>query len=139
MKLSILNLAPVREGQTYLQAVESMVNLAKHAENIGIERYWIAEHHNMKNLVSSATALLIQHTLANTKTLRVGSGGVMLPNHSPYVVAEQYGTLETLYPNHISRTFSLYWIHCIDVTDCGNRGNFGNFIDLLLHKYMDYF
>lgn len=57
MKLSILNLAPVREGQTYLQAVESMVNLAKHAENIGIERYWIAEHHNMKNLVSSATAL----------------------------------------------------------------------------------
>ena len=64
MKLSILNLAPVREGQTYLQAVESMVSLAKHAENIGIERYWIAEHHNMKNLVSSATALLIQHTLA---------------------------------------------------------------------------
>ena len=101
MKLSILNLAPVREGQTYLQAVESMVSLAKHAENIGIERYWIAEHHNMKNLVSSATALLIQHTLANTKTLRVGSGGVMLPNHSPYVVAEQYGTLETLYPNRI--------------------------------------
>ena len=101
MKLSILNLAPVREGQTYLQAVESMVNLAKHAENIGIERYWIAEHHNMKNLVSSATALLIQHTLANTKTLRVGSGGVMLPNHSPYVVAEQYGTLETLYPNRV--------------------------------------
>ena len=101
MKLSILNLAPVREGQTYLQAVESMVSLAKHAENIGIERYWIAEHHNMKNLVSSATALLIQHTLANTKTLRVGSGGVMLPNHSPYVVAEQYGTLETLYPNRV--------------------------------------
>ena len=61
MKLSILNLAPVREGQTYLQAIESMVSLAKHAENIGIERYWIAEHHNMKNLVSSATALLIQH------------------------------------------------------------------------------
>ena len=101
MKLSILNLAPVREGQTYAQAVDSMVNLAKHAERIGIERYWIAEHHNMKNLVSSATALLIQHTLANTKTLRVGSGGVMLPNHSPYVVAEQYGTLETLYPNRV--------------------------------------
>ena len=105
MKLSILNLAPVREGQTYLQAVESMVSLAKHAENIGIERYWIAEHHNMKNLVSSATALLIQHTLANTKTLRVGSGGVMLPNHSPYVVAEQYGTLETLYPNRVELGF----------------------------------
>lgn len=101
MKLSILNLVPVREGQTYLQAIDSMIHLAKHAESIGIERYWIAEHHNMKNLVSSATALLIQHTLANTKTLRVGSGGVMLPNHSPYVVAEQYGTLETLYPNRV--------------------------------------
>lgn len=101
MKLSILNLVPVREGQTYSQAVDSMVNFAKHAENIGIELYWIAEHHNMKNLVSSATALLIQHTLANTKTLRVGSGGVMLPNHSPYIVAEQYGTLETLYPNRV--------------------------------------
>lgn len=101
MKLSILNLVPVREGQNYTQAVDSMINLAKHAESIGIERYWIAEHHNMKNLVSSATALLIQHTLANTKTLRVGSGGVMLPNHAPYVVAEQYGTLETLYPNRV--------------------------------------
>ena len=101
MKLSILNLVPVREGQTYAQAVNAMIRLAQHAENIGIERYWIAEHHNMKNLVSSATALLIQHTLANTRTLRVGSGGVMLPNHSPYVVAEQYGTLETLYPNRV--------------------------------------
>ncbi|WP_109078894.1 LLM class flavin-dependent oxidoreductase [Aggregatibacter kilianii] len=101
MKLSLLNLVPVREGQTYAQAVEAMIRLAQHAENIGIERYWIAEHHNMKNLVSSATALLIQHTLAHTKTLRVGSGGVMLPNHSPYVVAEQYGTLETLYPNRV--------------------------------------
>ncbi|OOF58062.1 LLM class flavin-dependent oxidoreductase [Rodentibacter myodis] len=101
MKLSILNLVPVREGQTYAQAVDSMISLAKHSEQIGIERYWIAEHHNMKNLVSSATALLIQHTLANTQTLRVGSGGVMLPNHSPYIVAEQYGTLETLYPNRV--------------------------------------
>ncbi|MBF1282715.1 MAG: LLM class flavin-dependent oxidoreductase, partial [Neisseria sp.] len=85
MKLSILNLAPVREGQTYLQAVESMVSLAKHAENIGIERYWIAEHHNMRSIASSATQLLIQHTLANTEKIRVGSGGVMLPNHSPYL------------------------------------------------------
>lgn len=101
MKLSILNLVPVREGQNYQQAINSMVKLAQHAENIGVERYWIAEHHNMKNLASSATALLIQHTLANTKKLRVGSGGVMLPNHSPYSVAEQYGTLETLYPNRL--------------------------------------
>lgn len=101
MKLSILNLVPVREGGDYATAMQSMVKLAQHAENIGIERYWIAEHHNMKNLASSATALLIQHTLAHTKTLRVGSGGVMLPNHSPYVVAEQYGTLATLFPNRV--------------------------------------
>lgn len=101
MKLSILNLVPVREGADYQAAMASMVKLAQHAESIGIERYWIAEHHNMKNLASSATQLLIQHTLANTQTLRVGSGGVMLPNHSPYVVAEQYGTLATLYPNRV--------------------------------------
>lgn len=101
MKLSILNLVPVREGQNYQQAIQSMVQLAKFAETLGIERYWIAEHHNMKNLASSATALLIQHALANTKTLKVGSGGVMLPNHSPYSIAEQYGTLETLYPNRL--------------------------------------
>ncbi|QIM68705.1 LLM class flavin-dependent oxidoreductase [Basfia succiniciproducens] len=101
MKLSILNLVPVREGQNYQQAMASMVTLAQYAEQIGIERYWIAEHHNTRNLASSATSLLIQHTLAHTKTLRVGSGGVMLPNHSPYIVAEQYGTLETLYPNRV--------------------------------------
>ena len=101
MKLSILNLVPVREGQNYQQAMAAMVALAQYAESIGIERYWIAEHHNMKNLASSATSLLIQHTLAHTQTLRVGSGGVMLPNHSPYVVAEQYGTLETLYPGRV--------------------------------------
>ncbi|STY60987.1 Alkanal monooxygenase alpha chain [Mannheimia haemolytica] len=100
-KLSILNLVPIREGQTAKQAVDSMVKLAKHAESIGIERYWIAEHHNMKNLASSATQLLIQHALSHTEKLRVGSGGVMLPNHSPYIVAEQYGTLETLYPNRV--------------------------------------
>ncbi|PJG84266.1 LLM class flavin-dependent oxidoreductase [Conservatibacter flavescens] len=101
MKLSILNLVPVREGQNYQQAIDSMVKLAKKAENLGIERYWIAEHHNMRNLASSSTQLLIQHTLAATHSLRVGSGGVMLPNHSPYIVAEQYGTLETLYPNRV--------------------------------------
>ncbi|OBW94461.1 LLM class flavin-dependent oxidoreductase [Gallibacterium anatis] len=101
MKLSILNLVPVREGQNYQQAIGAMITLAQHAEKIGIERYWIAEHHNTRNLASSATALLIQHTLANTHKLHVGSGGVMLPNHSPYVVAEQYGTLETLYPNRV--------------------------------------
>ncbi|MBE2985363.1 LLM class flavin-dependent oxidoreductase [Campylobacter sp. RM9344] len=101
MKLSILNLVPIREGQTYKEAVNSMLNLAKFAENLGIERYWIAEHHNMPHIASSATTLLIEHTLSHTNTLRVGSGGVMLPNHSPYVVAEQYATLERLYPGRV--------------------------------------
>lgn len=101
MKVSVLNLVPLREGQTHSEAFQDMTELAKQVESFGYERYWIAEHHNMKNIGSSATQLLIQHTLANTKSIRVGSGGVMLPNHSPYIVAEQYGTLETLYPNRV--------------------------------------
>lgn len=101
MKLSVLNLVPVREGQDYQQAIRSMITLAKHVENLNVERYWIAEHHNTKNLASSATSLLIAHTLAHTVNLNVGSGGVMLPNHSPYIVAEQYGTLATLYPKRV--------------------------------------
>lgn len=101
MKLSMLNLVPVREGQDHRQAIQSMVRLAQHAEHLGLARLWIAEHHNMKNLASSATQLLIMHALEHTKTLKVGSGGVMLPNHSPYVVAEQYGTLATLFPDRV--------------------------------------
>lgn len=101
MKVSVLNLAPVRQGKTYKDAMDEMVRLAQKVEQLGYERYWIAEHHNMPSIASSATQLLIQHTLANTETLRVGSGGIMLPNHSPYLVAEQFGTLETLYPGRV--------------------------------------
>lgn len=101
MKVSVLNLVPLREGQTHNEAFHDMIELAKAVERFGYERYWIAEHHNMRNIGSSATQLLIQHTLANTTSIRVGSGGVMLPNHSPYIVAEQYGTLETLYPKRV--------------------------------------
>lgn len=101
MKLSILNLAPVRQGQTAKEAIDGVVRLALFAERLGVARYWIAEHHNMPYLVSTATQLLIGHVLAHTQTLRVGSGGVMLPNHSPLTVAEQYGTLATLYPNRV--------------------------------------
>lgn len=101
MKISILNLAPLRQGQNFKDAIDAMVKLAKKAEELGYERYWIAEHHNTKSVASSATQLLIQRTLDNTKNIRVGSGGVMLPNHSPYIVAEQYGTLETLYPGRV--------------------------------------
>ena len=100
-RLSILNLAPVRQGQTNLDAINSMVKLAKFADQSGFHRYWIAEHHNTKSLVSSATQVLIGHTLAQTDRIRVGSGGVMLPNHSPLMVAEQYGTLATMYPNRV--------------------------------------
>ncbi|MGG7048629.1 MULTISPECIES: LLM class flavin-dependent oxidoreductase [unclassified Campylobacter] len=101
MKLSILNLAPLRKGQNQKDAIDALVRLAQHAENIGIKRYWIAEHHNMSNLASSATQLLIAHVLSQTSKICVGSGGVMLPNHSPYSIAEQYGTLQTLYPDRV--------------------------------------
>jgi luciferase family oxidoreductase group 1 len=78
-----------------------MVDLAKATEEMGYERYWIAEHHNSPTLVSSATAILIKHTLEHTKTIKVGSGGIMLPNHSPLVVAEQFGTMATIYPSRV--------------------------------------
>lgn len=99
--LSILNLAPFRDGETFAHAVDNLVDLAKLAEHLGYTRYWIAEHHNMPYLASSATSLLIQRVLENTRTIRVGSGGVMLPNHSPFIVAEQYGTLASLYPDRV--------------------------------------
>lgn len=88
MKLSALNLAPLREGQDFKAAMDDVVSLAQALEGFGYDRYWIAEHHNTQTVASSATQLLIQYTLANTQTIRVGSGGVMLPNHSPYLVAE---------------------------------------------------
>ncbi|WP_026575401.1 LLM class flavin-dependent oxidoreductase [Bacillus sp. UNC438CL73TsuS30] len=99
--LSVLNLAPIRAGQTSKQAIDSMVDLAQAVEKMGYQRYWIAEHHNSPTLVSSATSLLIKHTLEHTSTIRVGSGGIMLPNHSPLVVAEQFGTMATIYPNRV--------------------------------------
>ncbi len=101
LNLSILNLVPLRQGQNFVQAVDAMTRLAQLAERLNFRRYWIAEHHNMPNMASSSTQLLIQHTLANTQKIVVGAGGVMLPNHSPLQVAEQYGTLSQLYPNRV--------------------------------------
>lgn len=101
MKISVLNLAPLRQGETFKDAMDAMVRLVQKVEKLGYERFWVAEHHNMKAIASSATPLLIQLALSETSTIRVGSGGIMLPNHSPYVVAEQFGTLETLYPNRV--------------------------------------
>lgn len=99
--VSVLNLAPIRQGQGAKEAIESMVDLAQTTEKLGYNRYWIAEHHNTSTLVSSATSILIKHTLEHTKSIRVGSGGVMLPNHAPLVVAEQFGTMATIYPNRL--------------------------------------
>ena len=98
---SLLDLAPVCEGSTPAQAFANSLNLARHAEALGYTRYWLAEHHNMPGIASAATALLIGHIAGGTSTLRVGAGGVMLPNHAPLQVAEQFGTLASLYPGRI--------------------------------------
>jgi luciferase family oxidoreductase group 1 len=98
---SVLDLAPVRVGGTIAEAFHNTLDLARHAEQWGFTRFWIAEHHNMPGIASAATSILIGYVAAQTSTLRVGSGGVMLPNHAPLVIAEQFGTLETLYPGRI--------------------------------------
>lgn len=98
---SILDLAPVPEGADTGTALANTRSLAQHAEKFGYQRYWLAEHHNMIGIASSATAVLIGHVASATSTIRVGSGGIMLPNHAPLVIAEQFGTLATLYPNRI--------------------------------------
>ncbi|MDZ4087368.1 MAG: LLM class flavin-dependent oxidoreductase [Tabrizicola sp.] len=98
---SYLDLAPIPEGQTAAQALKATVDLAQAAEKAGFHRYWLAEHHNMPGIASAATPVVIGHVAGQTKTLRIGAGGIMLPNHSPLVVAEQFGTLATLYPGRI--------------------------------------
>jgi len=99
--LSVLDLSPIVEGGDAAQALRNTLDLARHAEQWGYRRYWLAEHHNMDGVASSATAVLVGHVAGGTKSMRVGSGGVMLPNHAPLVVAEQFGTLATLYPGRI--------------------------------------
>ena len=99
--LSVLDLAPIAEGSTAAIALKNCLDLAQHAERWGYRRYWLAEHHNMDGLACSATAVLVGHLAGGTHTIRIGSGGVMLPNHAPLVVAEQFGTLATLYPGRI--------------------------------------
>lgn len=99
--LSILDLAFIGKGETARDSLEGSVVLAQHAERAGYRRVWYAEHHNMAAIASSATSVLIAHVAANTTSIRLGSGGVMLPNHSPLVIAEQFGTLETLHPGRI--------------------------------------
>lgn len=99
--LSVLDLAPINEGSETAESFANSVELAQHVEEWGFNRYWLAEHHNMPGIGSSATSLLIGHIAGHTNKIRVGSGGIMLPNHAPLVIAEQFGTLETIYPGRI--------------------------------------
>ena len=99
--LSILDLAPVPQGADVSRALANTLDLARHAETLGYQRYWLAEHHNMPGIASAATSVLIGAVAAATRTLRVGAGGVMLPNHAPLVIAEQFGTLAALHPGRI--------------------------------------
>jgi luciferase family oxidoreductase group 1 len=98
---SVLDLAPVVHGATPADALRNSLDLAQHVERWGFRRYWVAEHHNMVGIASAATAVVIGYIAAGTRTIRVGSGGIMLPNHAPLVIAEQFGTLESLYPGRI--------------------------------------
>ena len=99
--LSVLDLAPITQGSSAAQSFRNTLDLAQHCERWGYRRFWLAEHHGMPGIASAATAVLIGHVAGGTSTIRVGSGGIMLPNHSPLVIAEQFGTLESLYPGRI--------------------------------------
>jgi len=99
--LSVLDLSPIPEGSDASQSFRNSLSLAQHAERLGYRRYWLAEHHGMPGIASAATSVLIGHVAGGTRTIRVGAGGIMLPNHSPLVIAEQFGTLESLYPGRI--------------------------------------
>lgn len=101
IQFSVLDLAPIVEGATAADALRNTLDLAQHAEKWGYHRYWLAEHHNMPGIASSATSVVIGYVAGGTSTIRVGAGGIMLPNHAPLVIAEQFGTLESLYPGRI--------------------------------------
>src|SRR3954447_3611423 len=99
--ISVLDLAPIVEGGDATQALRNTLDLARHAEQWGYRRYWLAEHHNIPGVASAATSVVIGHVACGTSRIRAGAGGIMLPNHAPLVIAEQFGTLESLYPGRI--------------------------------------
>src|SRR5690606_31670271 len=101
IKLSVLDLATVLQDHTPADSFRNSMNLARHAERLGYERFWLAEHHSMPSVASSATVVLIGYIAGGTSRIRVGSGGIMLPNHAPLIVAEQFGTLASIYPGRI--------------------------------------
>jgi luciferase family oxidoreductase group 1 len=100
-QFSVLDLAPITQGTTAADALRNSLEYAQHAERLGFERFWLAEHHNMSGIASAATAVVIAHVAGGTQRIRVGSGGIMLPNHAPLVIAEQFGTLASLHPGRI--------------------------------------
>jgi luciferase family oxidoreductase group 1 len=99
--LSVLDLSPINQGSTAAQSLRNSLSLAQHTEQLGFGRFWLAEHHNMTGIASAATSVVIAHIAAGTSRIRVGAGGIMLPNHAPLVIAEQFGTLESLFPRRI--------------------------------------
>src|SRR3954469_18272913 len=99
--LSVLDLSPILEGSDAGQSLRNSLDLARHAERLGYNRFLLAEHHNMPGVASAATAVCIAHVAGGTSTIRVGAGGIMLPNHAPLVIAEQFGTLDALHPGRI--------------------------------------
>jgi len=99
--VSVLDLSPITQGSDAATALAHSLDLARHAERLGYRRFWIAEHHNMPGIARAATPIVIAHVAAGTQSIRVGAGGVMLPNHAPLIVAEQFGTLESLFPGRI--------------------------------------
>lgn len=101
LKYSVLDLVPIAAGDDTAQAIDKSLDLARHVEKLGYERFWVSEHHNTPSLASSATVIILSHLLQGTEHIRIGSGGIMLPNHAPLVVAEQFGTLAALYPDRI--------------------------------------
>ncbi|HEY0427921.1 MAG TPA: LLM class flavin-dependent oxidoreductase [Pyrinomonadaceae bacterium] len=101
ISISVLDLSPVLEGASATDALRNTLSLAQHAETLGYKRFWLAEHHNMTGIASAATSVVIGYVAGGTATIRVGAGGIMLPNHAPIVIAEQFGTLESLYPGRI--------------------------------------
>ena len=98
---SVLDLSPIRDGGSAAESFRNTIDLARHAERLGFHRYWVAEHHSLPGIASAATSVVIAHVAGGTSRIRVGSGGIMLPNHAPLVIAEQFGTLESLYPGRI--------------------------------------
>lgn len=98
---SVLDLSPINQGATAAESFRNSLNLAQHAEHLGFHRYWLAEHHNMTGIASAATSVVIGYIASGTSKIRVGAGGIMLPNHAPLVIAEQFGTLESMFPNRI--------------------------------------